>query len=447
MLRELAASRTGRAVLGALAILIAAVALGLVLLWPDGSSALPPGSVVQSERAQVERVDRRACPLSQRAPCQVLTIRLVSGPERGITAPLTLAGTDAGPAVKRGDTIRVVANEVPDQEGGELPPGVELFSFSDFERRTPLYALALLFAIVVIAFSRWKGVRALVGLALSLLIVTQFIVPAILAGSAPLPVALVGALAVMLVTVTLAHGTGVTSIAAILGAAASLLATAPLALLFVELAQITGFSSEEARLLQGYVGGSGVRLSLEGLVLAGIVVATLGVLDDVTVSQASTVLALHRAAPAQGMRRLVGGAIRVGRDHLAATVNTLVLAYVGTALRCPSACRSGRRDRARTPSRSSPCGCRRASPAAFHHRFGRAGRASLARRSSPSSSPHGSLNTTNGITGRRRRLTVRTRPLPRQAMRQSRHVGSARTDRAGCAASGPGASRRRPRTA
>ena len=332
MLRELTASRTGRAVLGALAILIASVVVGLVVLWPDGSSALPPGSLVQSERAQVERVDLRACPLSRRAPCQVATIRLISGPERGITAPLTLAGTDAGPAIKRGDTIRVAANEVPDQEGGELPPGVELFSFTVFERRTPLFALALLFAVVVIAFSRWKGVRALAGLALSLLIVTQFMVPAILAGSAPLLVALVGALAVMLVTVTLAHGTGVTSIAAILGAAASLLATALLALLFVELAQITGFSSEEARLLQGYVSGSGMQLSLEGLVLAGIVVATLGVLDDVTVSQASTVLALHRAAPAQGMRRLVGGALSVGRDHLAATVNTLVLAYVGTAL-------------------------------------------------------------------------------------------------------------------
>ena len=292
-----------------------------------------PAGLGEIERAEVESVGQRRCPLSQRSPCQVLTIRLASGPEKDRTARLTLAGTDTGPAVARGDAIRVMSNELPEQEGVDPPPaGGEPFSFIDFERRTPLYVLALLFAIVVIALSRWKGVRSLAGLALSLLLVTQFMAPAILEGSSPLLVALVGALAVMLVTVGLAHGTGVTSMAAVLGATVSLLITALLALLFVELAKITGFSSDEASLLQGYALGEGTSLSLAGLVLAGIVVAALGVLDDVTVSQASTVVALHRAAPTQSRRRLFGAALTVGRDHLAATVNTLVLAYVGAAL-------------------------------------------------------------------------------------------------------------------
>ncbi len=186
--------------------------------------------------------------------------------------------------------------------------------------------------MVVVGLARWKGLRSLVGLAASLALVTQFLVPAILEGSSPLLVALVGSLAVMLVTITLAHGTGVTSLAAMLGSAVSLLVTALLALLFVEAAQITGFSSEEGSLLSSSASREGTQLSLSGLVLAGMVVGALGVLDDVTVSQASTVLALRRANPVQRLRRLFAEGLAVGRDHLSATVNTLVLAYVGAAL-------------------------------------------------------------------------------------------------------------------
>jgi uncharacterized membrane protein len=153
-------------------------------------------------------------------------------------------------------------------------------------------------------------------------------VPAILDGEPPLPVAIVGALAVALVTIPLAHGWGPKSLAAVLGTAGALLLTALLALVFTEAAHLTGFSSEEATFLQV----SGADLSLDGLLLAGMVIAALGVLDDVTVSQASTVLALRGAAPELGFRELFGRALRVGRDHVSATVNTLVLAYVGASL-------------------------------------------------------------------------------------------------------------------
>jgi uncharacterized membrane protein len=314
-----------------LALLVIAVAAGLAILWPRSGGTLEGTVVGEAERAKVEALARMDCPQSQRAPCQVTTIRLETGPDAGERATLTLPGTDVAPELAAGDSIRVVAN---DPYGGASPDataaGVEPYSFADFERRTPLYVLAAIFAVLVIALARFKGVRSLAGLLLSLFVVLQFMVPAILEGSAPLVVAIVGALAVMLLTITLAHGTGVTSIAAILGSTASLLATALLAVLFVELAQITGFSSEEASLLRS--SQQGAALSLEGLVLAGIVVGALGVLDDVTVSQASTVLALRRADPTQRLRRLFGEGLSVGRDHLSATVNTLVLAYVGAAL-------------------------------------------------------------------------------------------------------------------
>jgi uncharacterized membrane protein len=158
--------------------------------------------------------------------------------------------------------------------------------------------------------------------------VIGFIVPAILDGRPPLPVAVVGSFAIMLATISLAHGLGPKGIAALLGTAAALGLTVALAALFTSLANITGQSSEESILVQ--VGQT--NLSLEGLVRAGMVIGALGVLDDVTVSQASAVMALRHANPLQGARELYRRAISIGRDHVAATVNTLVLAYAGASL-------------------------------------------------------------------------------------------------------------------
>ena len=330
MLAELLQSWTGRLVASALALLVVAVALGVVLLWPAGASQVNVPAGISEERAEVVGVSRARCPQMPRQPCQRVSARLVSGADTGMITKLTLPGTNIIAAVTPGDAIRLYPNDVQADAGApEAVPAIERYSFSDFERRSPLYLLAALFGGLVILLARWKGVRSLLGLGLSLVVVSQFMVPAILAGSAPLAVALIGALAVMLLTIVLAHGTGVTSIAAILGSTASLLGTAILALLFVEMAKLSGFASEEATLLQGSADG---RLSMQGLLLAGMVVGALGVLDDVTVSQASTVLALKRAAPTEPMRRLFREALAVGRDHLSATVNTLVLAYVGAAL-------------------------------------------------------------------------------------------------------------------
>ena len=155
-----------------------------------------------------------------------------------------------------------------------------------------------------------------------------FVVPAILDGKEPLLVAVVGAMAVMLVTITLAHGRGPKSLAAILGTALSLMLTVALAVIFTDLAHLTGLATEEA----GFLQSTGAHIDVEGLLLAGMVIGALGVLDDVTISQSSTVLALRRANPALRFRELFGLAMRVGQDHVSATVNTLVLAYVGASL-------------------------------------------------------------------------------------------------------------------
>ena len=310
------------------AVLAVGTVVGLVVLWPGHvETTLAEGFAVDTQRAEVLRVEERLCPNSLQQTCQLATVRLESGPNAGDDVRLQLnpsSGLD--PDLDPGDEIRVAG-------GPEVRPGMEGvggtgYTFNDFERRGPMLVLAAIFVAIVLLFARLRGALSLAGLAFSIAIILLFVVPAILDDKPPLAVAVVGGLAVALITIPLAHGGGPKSISALLGTAASLLLTAGLAVLFTELAHLTGLSSEEAAFLQ--LGQA--DLSLEGLLLAGIVIGALGVLDDVTISQASTVLALRRANPSLRFGELFGRALQVGRDHVSATVNTLVLAYVGAAL-------------------------------------------------------------------------------------------------------------------
>ena len=303
-----------------------ATAVGMAILWPgDTASGVGESIVVDSEAATVERVTEFSCQSLGTDTCSRVTARLDSGPDKGTTTSFQIGVGGLDPEVNVGDEVRLVENAV--------APGVESvrgqrYSLSDFERRRPMLVLALLFAGLVVIFARLRGLLSLVGLAVSLAVVLVFMVPAILDGKSPLAVAVVGSFAVMLTTIALAHGTGAKSLAAMIGTALSLVVTIALAVLFVDLTHLTGLSSEESLFLQT----SETGLSLDGLLLAGMVVAALGVLDDVTISQSSTVLALRGANPDQGFRELFGRAMSVGRDHVSATVNTLVLAYVGASL-------------------------------------------------------------------------------------------------------------------
>jgi uncharacterized membrane protein len=309
------------------AALAVATLAGLVLLWPgEVESQIAQGIAVETESATVERVEEKACAGFTGQDCQLATARFESGPETGKRVQVQLGGGGLDPDVDPGDNVRLA-------KAPEPPPGSEAvagtgYTLYDFERRGPMLLLAGLFVVVVLAFARWRGALSLAGLAVSLALVLVFVVPAILDGKEPLLVAVVGSLAIALITIPLAHGWGPKSIAALLGSAASLILTALLALLFTNLTHLTGLASEEAIFLQ--VGNADV--SLQGLLLAGMVIGALGVLDDVTISQASTVLALRRANASFGFRQLFGRALNVGRDHVSATVNTLVLAYVGAAL-------------------------------------------------------------------------------------------------------------------
>jgi uncharacterized membrane protein len=296
----------------------------LAILWPGGDAA----GVRSTGRIEGARVLSVAggdvCRVLGGPGCLRVTFEVTSDTaHRGERASLVLDEAQGGSGVSPGDGIRVVRVGLESAAGGDT-----VYTFIDFERRVPLLALALGFVALVLLLGRLHGLRALAGLALSVVVLLVFVVPAIYSGEPALAVAIVGSLAVMLITIALSHGLGIKSAAAILGTAASLIVTALLAVAAVKLAHLTGTSIGEAGLLRGTTSS----LSLEGLVLAGIVIGALGVLDDVTVSQASTVLALHRTDPQLGLRTLIARALAVGRDHLGATVNTLALAYAGASL-------------------------------------------------------------------------------------------------------------------
>jgi uncharacterized membrane protein len=309
---------------------VLATVVGLVLLWPEGRELPRPeglGPPPHTEKAEVVGV--RSTPCGQgvgRTDCLRVSVELHSGPDEGREVAFTFAAAEGEFDV--GDDVRVYENEPPPPE--VIASGVQYdpYSFSDFERRPPMIGLALMFAALVLLTGRWQGLRALGGLAASLAVVVLFVVPSILEGSSPTLVAFFGALAVMFVTLPLAHGIGPKTIAASLGTVASLTLTLTLAHAFIGFTHLSGISSEEALWLRATQG----ELSLQGLLLAGMVIGALGVLDDLTVSQSSTVMALRRANPKLGFRSLFRSALTVGHDHIAATVNTLVLAYAGASL-------------------------------------------------------------------------------------------------------------------
>jgi uncharacterized membrane protein len=308
------------AVVGVIALAVLGCAAAL---WPRGelpkSGAGGQADSTQLVSATLTKVTRVDCPEADPgvpgSVCIKVTARLAGGRQ------VSFDTTDpTGGMFRAGQRVRLAVSEQPGQ-----PP---YYNIQDLERGRPLLVLAALFVGAVVAFGRWQGVRSLIGLGLSFLVIVSFVVPAILHGHSPVLVAVTGAMAIMLVSLYLSHGTGPKTTAAVLGTALALGLTAALAIAFVAAASLTGLASEEALSANFAVGG----LSLRGLLLAGIIIGGLGVLDDVTMSQASLVTELHQANPTAGMAELVGGALRVGRDHIAATVNTLFLAYAGAAL-------------------------------------------------------------------------------------------------------------------
>ncbi|HEY5983029.1 MAG TPA: YibE/F family protein [Anaerolineales bacterium] len=255
---------------------------------------------------------------------QVMRVRVLEGEFKDIPFDV-----DYGKRNMRFDEARFAPGDEVYLLINKLPDNTITAYYDDFVRTRPLLTLFAAFVLSILVLGRWKGLRSLVALAFSMLVIIGYIIPHILAGEGPVKVSLIGSTVLLGVTLYFTYGWNLKTHASVLSMFITLSIAGALALLFVGLTRLTGYGDESSMFLMQY---SAVQIDPRGLLLGGMIIGSLGVLDDLVTSQSAAVVEIHDANPSLGFRRVFEKAMRVGRDHVAATVNTLVLAYTGASL-------------------------------------------------------------------------------------------------------------------
>jgi uncharacterized membrane protein len=334
-------SRSAHRVLGAVvAVILVGTVTGMALMWPRGEAPrsqqvtdafegveIVRGSVVSTTSdtcpgMSEDRLPSGEIPLEARCATSVIALdEGIDGNEAGQEVDVIIPYPVFAAGIAEGDSVDVA--RYTDPEGGEA-----VWAWVDFSRELPLGLLAGAFALLVVAVGRLRGVAAIAGLVMGYLTVFVFMLPALLEEKDPVLVALLGSVAIMTVVLYLAHGFTAKTTAALVGTVVGLAITAGLATWATRASHLNGLSTEESFDLTQIT----ALPDLSGLILCGIIVAGLGVLNDVTITQASAVWELRQLAPQLGFGELFSSGMRIGRDHLASTVYTIAFAYAGAAL-------------------------------------------------------------------------------------------------------------------
>jgi len=222
---------------------------------------------------------------------------------------------------KKGD--RLLVNYVKDMDENDF------FYIVDYYRADSILKLFIVFVILAGLVAGWKGISSIIGMGMSFVVIFKFILPKILAGADPIFVSVLGTCLIIPISFYLSHGFNKKTTIAIIGTIVSLIITGVLAGIFVDILKISGFASEDAGFLSVAMEG---KMNMKGILLAGIVVSALGILDDITISQAAIAYQLKEANPSLSWFELNKRAMEVGRDHIASMVNSLVLVYAGASL-------------------------------------------------------------------------------------------------------------------
>lgn len=342
--QALVARRKANLILAAILIPLTLLTLvAMALLWPSGSKegitlaspyAAAPG--VTFDTGKIQRVVTGSCmdalPQDQAgtdaAPHQGSECTFAfTDPERGGNPVKVVINPDIAKShgVKAGDNIRYL--NLSRVQGADAP-GTPAYVFVDFVRTLPIIFLAVLYAAVVIAVARWRGLRALVGLVGAYGVLVSFMLPGLVEGKPPLLLALVGSTVIMIGVLYFAHGFSARTSTALLGTMFGLAITALLAAWATDAANLAGVGSHDSATLANISG----NISISGIILCGLIISGLGVLNDVTITQSSAVWELWELAPETTARQLFTSAMRIGRDHIASTVYTIAFAYAGAAL-------------------------------------------------------------------------------------------------------------------
>ncbi|WP_233549587.1 YibE/F family protein [Cellulomonas rhizosphaerae] len=328
------------ALLAVVGAIVLAAALTLALTWPghvtpSGQAAGLGDAGVQHVNAEVTGSSMQSCDASVEnmlpdgtlpasVACLKVEARLTSGADEG-----RVVSVYATSGITKGDVpagTRIIVEHYPAADGAP-----ETWAWSDFSRGVPLGAFALAFVLVAAVVAGWRGLRAVAGLAVAFTVIWVYLLPALVAGKPALLVGLAASVIIITVALYLAHGPSLRTTTALGGTLAGLLLVAALGVLGAHAAHLSPVASEDDYRLAALIGDHGVQ-TLHGVFLCGVVLAGLGVLNDVTITQSSAVWELRAADPTASWQALFTGGMRIGRDHIASTIYTIAFAYAGASL-------------------------------------------------------------------------------------------------------------------
>ncbi|MCW2748259.1 MAG: YibE/F family protein [Nocardioidaceae bacterium] len=313
-----------------MALIAGATAVGVFALWPHSSDvpktanpyAGPGVKIVEGTVTGVDPFDCGNDPTGPdglpqvKGPCGTLTVKVPGDSSASVQVDAARYKLGFSPD-DRVELVRIAPSGQP-----------ATYEFIDFKRGSSLILLSIIFLIVVGVVARWRGLLAIVGIGVTLLALMKFVLPAILAGENAIVVAVVGSTAIMIIVLYLAHGISIRTTSALFGTLVGIGITGLIGAMATDWTHLTGLGSEDDQTLLAVTGG----LDLRGVVAASMIIAGLGVLNDVTVTQASAVWELRAAQPNASAAHTFASAMRIGRDHIASSVYTLVFAYAGSAM-------------------------------------------------------------------------------------------------------------------
>lgn len=296
-------------------------------------SLLPSTTYAQSEtpktevkfKAKITRIEEASCPQDYgEGNCLFAELEILNGSRKGEVVN-TITRIDDDPRLEylhyeQGDKVYLVEGQIADQTH---------FFIKEPIRYPSIFPLLVIFVLVVIIIGGIQGFSSLIGLGLTFVIILGLIIPMMLSGNSPILVSIIGGALMLTTAVYLSHGFNRKSSIALLGTISALLISAILAVLYTEFVKLTGYSSDDATFLAQSIDK---EINIRGILLASLILGSIGVLDDVTVGQASIVFELHKANPSLSAKELFARAMNVGKDHIASMVNTLVLAYTAASL-------------------------------------------------------------------------------------------------------------------
>lgn len=276
-------------------------------------------------KARIEQLSIETCPENKgEGSCYYFTLKILEGDKKGETADSIMSIQNEirldDYNYKAGDKVYLVETQIAEETDYYVKEPI---------RKTPITILVLLFIIMVLLVGRLQGLSSLIGLGVSFAVIFSMIIPMFISGTSPIMASVLGGSIILTVSIYLSHGFNRKTSIALIGTILSLGITILLAVIFTNAVRLTGFSTDESTFL---IQTLETPIDMKGILLASLIIGGIGILDDITVSQVSTITELKKANPNLGPKELFIRSMKVGKDHIASMVNTLVLAYTGSAL-------------------------------------------------------------------------------------------------------------------